>query len=501
MAMNAILCYYQKIMKEILKGDKVKKNGNRGIPPYADKYEKIHNAFDIKKIKIGTPVKTAGRIMLMREMGKLTFAHLQDFTGRIQIVLKSDIMDKPDYNDFLIIVGIGDFIGVEGEVFKTKKGEISILVKKYKFLSRAIRSLPEKWHSLKDKELCYRQRYLDLLMNRETVDRFNFKNDFIWELRKFYRENGFQEIETPVLCDTASGALAKPFKTHHNTLDIDLYLRIAPELYLKEAIIGGYEKIFEVARVFRNEGVASSHLQEFTMVEHYCAYWDYKENMKFTEKMLTTIIQKLKNGLKIEIIDRNGKKNEIDFTPPWDILSFKGLLVKDCGIDIDKFLDVESLRNEIAKKNIIIEGMEKLGRGNLIDALYKEVSRPKIIKPTFLIQHPIDVSPLARKNDENPSVVDRFQFVVNGWEIINAYSELIDPVEQSERFRQQMKIKQLGDEEAMSKDDKYIRAMEYGMPPISGWGMGIERMVALLTQQSNLKDVVLFPIMKPESTQ
>jgi len=482
------------------KSDQLKKLAEikkRGFVPYADKFDKTHLAGDIKTLSEGEKVKVAGRIMLLRTMGRLTFLHIQDFSGRVQVVLKADELEQGIYEEFLELINIGDFIGVDGEVFVTKKGEISVLAKSYQLLSKSLRNLPDKWHGLKDRELCYRQRYLDLLMNEETKERFKFKSQFIWELRKFYIEHGFYEVDTPVLCNTASGALAKPFTTHHNAFDMDVYLRIAPEIYLKEAIIGGWEKIFEVARVFRNEGIDPSHLQEFNMVEHYVAYWDYKQNMKFTEEMFATIIKKLKGTLKIEIMDRNGNRQLVDFTPPWKVVTFRELLKKDCGIDIDKFKTADDLRAEIKKKKIPVEDMDKLGQGNLIDALYKEVSRPQLVGPVFLTEHPIDLSPLARRNDKNPSVVDRFQLVVNGWELVNAYSELIDPLDQQARFDEQAKARAGGDEEAMLKDDEYVTAMEYGLPPVSGWGMGVERVVALLTGEPNLKDVVMFPLMKP----
>lgn len=475
--------------------DVLKQNG---LNPYCDKFDKQISCTEVLNQPVGTVIKTAGRLMLIRDMGKITFAHIQDFSGKVQIVFRVGEIEQEAYKTFLKISNMGDFIGVEGEVFVTQKGETSILVKKYTFLSKSLRPLPEKWHGLKDRELCYRKRYLDLVMNKETRDIFKFRSDFIWELRKFYVEAGFTEIDTPVLCNNASGALAKPFITHHNALDIDVYLRIAPEIYLKEAIIGGYEKIFEVARAFRNEGMDPSHLQDFTMVEHYCAYWDYQQNMEFTEKMLTSIIQKLKGTLKLKITDRDGITNEVDFTLPWKRVSFRELLIQDCGIDIDQFPTVEELRQEIKSKMITIEDIDSLGRGNLIDALYKAVSRAKLVNPTFLIKHPIDLSPLARKNDENPQITDRFQLIVNGWEIVNAYSELIDPLDQRQRFDSQMQARESGDDEAMLKDDEYVEAMEYGMPPISGWGMGIERIVALLTEQPNLRDVVLFPLMRPE---
>ncbi len=470
-----------------------------GMVPYSDKYDKTHTTAEARLVPVGGEVNIAGRIILLRNMGKVTFIQLQDGAGKIQIIFRVGEIEDGHYKRFISTLDRGDFIGVQGVIFITRKGELSVLVKSYTFLSKALLPLPEKWHGIQDTELKYRKRYLDLIINKETKDRFDFKSKFLWELRNYYHQNGFIEIDTPVLCNVASGALAKPFVTHHNALNIDVYLRIAPEIYLKEAIIGGYEKVFEVARVFRNEGIDPSHLQDFTMVEHYCAYWDYKKNMEFTESLLTTIIQKLKGTLVLKIPNRDNELIEADFSLPWRKASFKELLLADCGINIDEFPDGEDLKKEITQKGIQIENIKTLGRGNLIDALYKKVSRPKLINPTFLVNHPLDISPLARKNDENNLVTDRFQLIVNGWEILNAYSELIDPVDQKERFEQQSGFREKGDVEAMLKDDDFIEAMEYGMPPVSGFGMGIERIVALLTEQSNLRDVVMFPLLKPES--
>ena len=407
--------------------ESIKLMREKKIAPFGSKYSKDTNLDQIKKIAVGARVKSAGRVVLLRDMGKITFAHLQDFFGRAQIIFKEDIVGEKEYKAMLDFLNMGDLLGIEGEVFVTKKGEISIMVKKYEFLSKAMRPLPEKWHGIKDAELKYRKRYLDLIMNEETKKRFIVRSQFLWELRNYYYNNGFIEVETPILCNTPSGALAKPFKTHHNAYGDDVYLRIAPEIYLKEAIIGGFEKIYEVARSFRNEGVDPSHLQDFTMVEHYCAYWDYKMNMHFTEQMLTEIIKKINGELKIEILNRKGELVKVDLSLPWKTVSFKNLILRDCGINIDEFPDVKDLRNIIKKKKISIDKIENLGLGNLIDALYKAVSREKIVEPTFLIHHPIDISPLARRSDYNPMVTDRFQLVINGWEIVNAYSELIDP--------------------------------------------------------------------------
>ncbi len=477
---------------------RLKKIREQGIHPYPDSFDKRQSVAEVLSSKLGAKVKTAGRLLTFREMGKIAFAHLQDSTNRIQLVFKEDEVGKDQLKFFIKHFDPADFIGVEGAVFKTQKGELSILVKKYVLLSKALRPLPDKWHGLKDQELQYRQRYLDIASNKETYQRFLFRSQFIKTLREFYHGEGFIEVETPILVNNASGALAKPFTTHHNALDLDVYLRIAPETYLKEAIVGGFERVFEIARCFRNEGMDPSHLQDFTMAEHYAAYWNFEDNMTFTEKMLPHIITTLTGKTKVEIKNRSGQLVNVDFKPPYPRVSFTELIKKDSGIDIDRFESVDELRLEIKKKKIAIDNIQQLGRGSLVDALYKTVSRDKLVQPTFVINHPLDVSPLARRNDTQPQIVDRFQLIVNTWEIVNAYSELIDPLDQAERFRQQVKDKKAGDQEAHGKDDEYVTALEHGAPPTSGWGMGIDRIVALLTQQDNLRDVVLFPLLRPE---
>lgn len=332
-------------------------------------------------------------------------------------------------------------------------------------------------------------------MNEESKKKFLLRSKCVRLLREFLDNNGFIEVETPALQNAASGATAKPFVAHHNAHDMDVYLRISPELTLKKLIIGGFTNIYEVARDFRNEGIDVNHLQDFTMVEGYSAYWNYEDNMKFMKKMIIYILERLYDGnLKIQIADKL-----IDFGGEWKIVSFRELLLNDCGIDIEKFKTAKDLLNEIKNKkiNLEVDDIEKLGRGNLIDQLYKKVSRPKIIEPTFLISHPSDLSPLARSNDENESISDRFQLIVNGQEIINGYSELVDAREQEKRLIEQSELKSQGDEEAMSIDYEYIKSMEYGMPPISGWGLGIDRFLQFLTNSSNIRDVVLYPLMKP----
>ncbi|MGE3278875.1 MAG: lysine--tRNA ligase [Candidatus Altimarinota bacterium] len=477
--------------------NKLEKIRAKGVNPYPDRFDQTHSLLEAHDSPQGTKVKVAGRMMMFRDMGKITFAHLQDLSGRTQVVFQVDEIGKEDF-DFLKLLDLGDYLGVEGEIFTTQKGEISILVKKYQLLAKALRPMPEKWHGLKDKEMAYRHRYLDLISNRETMDRFVFRSNFVKALREFYWQHRFMELETPVLASSASGALAKPFITHHNALDHDFFLRIAIETPQKEALVGGFERTFEIGKVFRNEGMDPSHLQEFTMCEHYAAYWNYEDNMSFTEEMFHYLLDQTLRTRVVQIPDRDGKLHEVDFGKPWKRVSMRDLIKEDCGIDINQHDSAESLLKEIKRQKIEIDGIDKLGRGNMIDQLYKKVSRPKLIQPTFLMQHPVDLSPLARRNDENPEIVDRFQLVVNGWEVVNAYSELVDPVDQAGRFEQQSEAKKAGDEEAHGKDDEFVKAMEHGMPPQSGWGMGIDRIVALLTQQANLKDVVLFPLMKPE---
>lgn len=477
---------------------KAKNIRQQGKTPYAAKFERTATLVEAKEAKDGSTHAIAGRIVLMRDMGKITFTTLQDHTGRLQIAFREEVIGTESYKSLLELIDLGDFIGVHGEHFTTQKGEPTILVHKWEVLTKALRQPPEKWQGVKDQETAWRQRYLDLMSNRETFERFQLRSQFIKALREFYWMNGFTEVETPVLVNAASGALATPFQTHHAAYDLDVFLRIAPETFLKECLVGGFDRVFEVARVFRNEGLDPSHLQDFTMVEHYGAYWDFVKNMEFTEKMFQAILPATVGSMKVKIPDRDGNLVEVDFTPPWPKMTIREAILNECGIDIEKENSQGALLKAIKSKKIKLDvNIEALGFGNLIDQLYKKVSRPKIVQPTFLINHPIELSPLARRNDENSSITDRFQLVVGGWEIVNAYSELIDPVDQAERFESQAKANAAGDSDAHKKDDEYVTALEYGCPPCSGWGMGVDRIVALLSQQSNLRDVVLFPLMKP----
>ncbi len=488
-------------IKELMqvRKEKEQKLIDAGINVHPERYELTHTIIEARNLEDGTKnVSIAGRVMSKRKLGKISFIDLRDLEGHLQLCIKRDDLGEETYKFLHETIDIGDFIGVKGDIFTTQAGEKSLQVYEYTFLGKALRPLPEKFHGLTDIEAVYRERHLDLIMNDETKKRFILRTKFIRLMREFLDNHGFLEVDTPVLQNTASGATAKPFITHHNALDMDVYLRISPELTLKKLIIGGFTNVYEIARDFRNEGMDANHLQDFTMVEGYSAYWCYKDNMKFLREMVIYILEKLYNGnLNIKIGDQ-----EINFGGEWDVVSFRDLILKDCGIDINKYPTAESLLAEIKAQGIKLEAdnLEQLGRGNLIDTLYKKVSRPKIINPTYLTEHPIDLSPLARSNDEDQTLTDRFQLVVNGQEIINGYSELVDAREQERRLIEQSKLKANGDEEAMSIDNEYIRAMEYGMPPISGWGLGIDRFLQFLTNSDNIRDVVLYPLMKPRAT-
>lgn len=484
-------------MRELSEQEIVRREKLNNIKqPYPEKYEINYEISDASQLDDGvTGVKVAGRIILMRKMGKMSFITIGDINGKIQVSIKVDMIGEENYQEFKANYDLGDFIGVEGETFTTHTGEKTIRANSITFLGKALKPLPEKFHGVEDVEKIYRERYLDLIMNDDSKKKFLFRSKFIREIRNYLDEKGYIEIETPILNNKASGATAKPFITHHNALDIDLYLRIAPETYLKRAIVGGFTKVFEIARCFRNEGIDATHLQDFTMIEGYCAYYNYKDNMVFLREMLQTIIYKIFGTLQITIDDK-----EVDLSGEWESVSFRDLLLRYSDIDLNIYNTKEKLLNKIKENKIEIDcdvPLESLGYGNLVDQLYKKIARVHIVNPIFLTEHPISLSPLARANDDNPEITDRFQLVINGAEIINAYSELVDPQEQERRLIDQANLKANGDEEAMPMDSDYVSAMECGMPPISGWGMGIDRVVQLLTNSANIKDVILFPLMRP----
>ena len=488
-------------MREFTEQELVRRNKVEEIKefcnPYPERYETNYTLKEASTLEDGIKdVRVAGRIVFMRKMGKLSFLKLRDIEGDLQVSIKIDLVGEEKYKFFKTMIDLGDFIGVAGEIFTTQTGEKTLRADDFTFLGKALKPLPEKFHGVTDPEICYRNRYLDLIMNESTRKRFLLKYEFIKEIRRFLEDDGYIEIETPVLSNKASGASARPFTAHHNALDIDVYLRIAPETYLKRAVVGGFTKVFEFARCFRNEGIDATHLQDFTMLECYAAYYNYKDNMILLENMLKTVIQKVFGTLQVTINDK-----VVDLSKKWETVSFRDLILKYADIDIKKFNTKESLLAEIKNKKISFEtedDIETLGFGNLVDALYKKVARPSLIEPTFLIEHPIELSPLARANDDDKTLTDRFQLVINGAEIINAYSELVDPMDQEARLLHQAELKANGDTEAMMMDYDYINAMEYGMPPISGWGMGIDRVLQVLTGVDNIKDNILFPLMRPE---
>lgn len=474
--------------------DKLNTLKESGTQAYPDRFPVTHSLEKIAQLADGQQVRIAGRMVGKRKMGKLSFAHLQDVRGRAQVCLQVDNLGD-SYKAFHQVTDIGDFLGVSGNVFTTKTGEKTVMVEEYSFLGKALRELPEKWHGLKDVELRYRQRYLDLISNSDSRRVFLLRSQMLRIIRSFLEDRDFIEVETQILTNQPSGALASPFITHHNALDIDLYLRIAPETYLKRLVVGGFTHVFEVARCFRNEGISTVHLQDFTMIEGYSAYFNYIDNMKLLKDMVLYLVQELFGSTTIDI-----GNHPVDFSGDWPIVTFRELILRDTGIDIDEYSDAARLLAKIQEKGIQLEhdNLTRLGKGNLVDVLYKKVSRPKLVRPTFLTAHPLELSPLARQNDDNPAISDRFQLIVNGAEIINGYSELVDPLDQRKRLEEQANLRSQGDEEAMPMDNDYLKAMEYGMPPISGWGLGVDRLLQVLLNLDNIRDGVLFPTMRPE---
>lgn len=478
--------------------EKRRKLMESGVNVYPDRFPDSMTVDQAATLPEGTEsVRTAGRLIAIRKMGKLIFAHIRDITGKLQIAVRPDSVGREKFEIFRELIDIGDFIGVQGKLFTTRTGELTVDVAEYTFLTKALHPLPEKWHGLTDTETVYRRRYLDLIMSEHSRTKFITKSRLIQSLREILIGNGFIEVETPVLQPKPSGALARPFVTHHETLGMDVYLRIAPETYLKRLLVGGFTRVFEFARCFRNEGISPEHLQDFTMLEYYAAYWNYQDNMAFTEEIFHRILDAAAGE---QVIKVDGER--LDFSGSWPRISLQELIRRDTGIDIAACPDPDSLLEEIRSRNIPMDmesgELAKLGRGSLIDTLYKHISRPRIKQPVFLVGHPRELSPLARASDVDPAVTDRFQLVAGGTELVNAYSELADPIDQKARFEIQAALKAAGDEEAMGSDDDYVTALEYGMPPASGWGMGIDRFLKFLFGEDNIKNCVLFPLMRPE---
>ena len=458
------------------------------------------DALDVSEVKgkydmnpENVEVSVAGRVITLRPMGKALFAHLQDATGKLQIYLRQDIVGEDSFKDFEELVDPGDILGVKGRLFRTNTGELTVEVKEWVLLAKSLHPLPEKWHGLKDVEVRYRQRYLDLIANEHARRVFFLRSRVISEIRRFLDSKGFLEVETPILQPIASGANAKPFITYHNYLEQNLYLRIAPELYLKRLIVGGINRVYELGKNFRNEGVDTTHNPEFTMLEFYCAYWDYKDLMVFTEELFSYLLNQLVGGLKITY---QGK--ELDFTPPFKRYRYFELLEEKTGKDKDFFLrDVEGLRK--LAKEIGVPKAETLTHAKLIDKVFDLLVEDELWGPCFVIDFPKLLSPLAKTHREDPDLVERFELFVAGKEIANAYTELNDPMEQRGRFLEQLKEKEMGDEEAMAMDEDFIRALEYGMPPTAGEGIGIDRLVMLLADVDSIREVILFPALRQKT--
>lgn len=482
--MNEILRVRRMKLQELKENDKdpykiIKYNVTHSTSEIIDNFEKLE----------GTKVSVAGRLMSKRGMGKASFCDLQDRKGKIQIYVKVDEVGQEVYEDFKKY-DIGDIAGIEGSVFRTHRGEISIKAENVLLLAKSLQPLPEKWHGLKDIDLRYRQRYVDLIINPEVRKTFITRSKIIKAVRKFLDDRGFLEVDTPMLNVIQGGANAKPFATHHNTLDMDLYLRIAPELYLKRLIVGGLEKVYEMGRMFRNEGMSIKHNPEFTMMEVYEAYNDYKGMMELTENLISTVAQEVLGTLEIHY-----QGQEIDLTPPWKRMTMREAVLQYSDVDFDKVANDEEARSLARERKLHIE--ESMSKGEVMNVIFEALVEEHLIQPTFIIDYPVEISPLTKRKPDRPDLTERFELFITGREMANAYSELNDPIDQKGRFLQQVKKREAGDDEANMMDDDFINALEYGMPPTGGLGIGIDRLIMLLTDSYSIRDILLFPTMKP----
>jgi lysyl-tRNA synthetase class 2 len=438
------------------------------------------------------PVTVAGRIVSLRHFGKAAFAHIQDRSGKVQAYIRKNLIGEENFKIFKLF-DIGDTIGVSGTIFKTRTGEVTIQATNVRMLCKSLRPLPEKWHGLKDIETRYRQRYVDLIVNQEVRETFVKRTQIIDIIRDFFKEREYLEVETPMMQTVAGGATARPFTTHHNALNLDLNLRIAPELYLKRLVVGGFERVFEINRNFRNEGISIKHNPEFTMIEFYQAYATYLDLMSITEELFVTICRTLNNS---DSLIYQGQ--EINFTPPWDHLTVIESIEKYAGIAPERLQTRETVLEVIEEIGLEMAPQERECYGKCLMKLFDEKVEEQLIQPTFITDYPVAISPLSRRNDANPEVTDRFELFIAGREMANAFSELNDPLDQRERFEQQLKEKAAGDPEAHQFDADYLRALEYGLPPTAGEGIGIDRLVMLFTDAASIRDVILFPLLKPE---
>ena len=487
------------IIKERIR--KIKTLKELGVNPYPNNFDVKHKADELqekyKKLKNEAKSKdkvvVAGRLMTLRDLGKIAFGTLQDGTGKIQIVLQDKETPGKVFDFFKKFVDSGDFVGVEGSIFRTKRGELSVLAKDITILSKSILPLPEKWHGLQDKEERYRKRYLDLIMNPKSREVFSKRAKIIDEIRNYLKEKEFLEVEIPTLQSIYGGASATPFTTHLNALDMELFLSISPELHLKRLIVGGYEKVFTIGKNFRNEGIDWFHNPEFTMLEFYYAYANYEELMKMTEELIDRMKKALGLGNSIEY---QGKK--INLKTPFKRVKFRDIVLKKSGVDIDKVNNFEKLKKEIKSKKIEGVDIEDCNHyGALLDELYKRVVRPNIIQPTFLTHYPVEMIALAKRNEKDPRYINTFQLLIDGAEIIKAYDELNDPQDQEDRLKEQADLLSGGDDEAMPMDEDFVNALKVGMAPTAGYGLGIDRLTMILTNQPSIRDVILFPFMKP----
>ena len=466
---------------------------DKGYRPYGDKYERLHYSADIVnnfEQYEGQEVSVAGRLMAKRGHGKAGFANLQDSAGVIQIYGRLNNLGAEDY-DLFQKLDIGDIIGVKGKVFRTQKGEITVEIQKLTLLSKSLRPLPEKWHGLKDVELRYRQRYVDLTVNPEVKNQFVARSQIVRCIRNLLDEKGFLEVETPMMQPIAGGASARPFITHHNTLDMELYLRIAPELYLKRLLVGGFDKVYEINRNFRNEGISTKHNPEFTMLELYQAYADYYDMMEIAEYLVYNTALKVNGTPVITYQDK-----EINLTPPWNRLPMLEAVKKYSGLDFAAIMsDEEAVK--AAKGLGLNVVLPSDSWGEVLNKVFEEMVEPKLIQPTFIIDYPVEISPLAKKKEDTPNLTYRFELFIYGRELANAFSELNDPIDQKARFQKQVEQRRGGDDEAHMMDEDYVQALEFGMPPAGGLGIGIDRLVMLLTNAASIRDIILFPLLKP----
>jgi lysyl-tRNA synthetase class 2 len=471
---------------------KLERLRQRGINPYPYGYHRRHTTEQalelLKQKKTKAVASLAGRIMANRPMGKISFLDLRDGSGKIQLCFYKDQLSEQSLKLFQEL-DIGDIIGVSGKLFHTKSGEPTVEVQDFTLLAKSLQPLPEKWHGLSDVEIRYRQRYLDLIANAEAKEIFRVRSQVITAIREFLNQRGFLEVETPVLQPSAGGALARPFTTHHHALDQDFYLRIAPELHLKRLIIGGFDKVYELGRIFRNEGVSTKHNPEFTMLESYEAYADYNDIMKMVEEMVSEISQRVMGSQKV----RFGEET-INLKPPWPRLELRPAIKKYSGLDFEDYPDVKSLGATMQKLKMEVD--PKKDRGKLIDELISTFVEPKLIQPTFLVDYPVEMSPLAKTKPDNERMVERFEAFAGGMEIANAFTELNDPIEQRERFLKQQKGRQAKADVEEVIDQDFLTALEYGMPPAGGLGVGIDRLVMVLTGQQSIREVILFPQLK-----